>query len=692
MSLSERRPTNHLAGSVSPYLLQHVHNPVDWFPWCPEALERARAEDKPIFLSIGYSACHWCHVMERECFENEAIAERMNALFVCIKVDREERPDLDAVYMNAVQMLTGSGGWPLSVFLTPDLRPYFGGTYFPPKSQWGHPGFPDVLSHAARVYREHPEDVARVAEGLAAELQRLGSGPTDGPADLDPALIERSLTHYRDTFDAEWGGFGDAPKFPPTGALDLMLRRHARQPDADLLRQVTLTLDRMATGGMADQLGGGFHRYSVDREWLTPHFEKMLYDNALLASIYIDAFRVTGSPLYRRTAQGTLDYLLREMTDESGGFHSAQDADSEGVEGRYYVWTLDEIQAVLGDEDAALFAAYFGVTERGNFEGKNILTARIPPEAFAEQHAMSRDTWLARLNAMKQTMLAMRARRVPPAKDDKVLADWNGLTLSALARGFQVFEAPCYRDAADRAADFVLTAMRPQGGLRHAFRDGVAHIDAFLDDYAFVIQGLLDLYEATFEAQRVHQARELAEEMVAALWDDKAGGFYATRAGRPDLLARGKDAFDGATPSGNAIAAHALLRLARLTDDATLEDRAERTLRLFAGAAENHPAAFTRLLSAMDFRLAPESELVVAGAPDHPETSAMLRAVRQSYLPTTVVAAALSDAPAELPLLEGRTPVDGLPTAYLCENHTCGRPLTRADELAARLEKGPTNG
>jgi uncharacterized protein len=685
----KHKHTNKLAGSTSPYLLQHAHNPVDWYPWGKEALDRAKKENKPIFLSIGYSSCHWCHVMERESFENEEVAKLMNDLFVSIKVDREERPDVDEVYMNAVQMMTGSGGWPLSVFLTPDLKPFLGGTYFPPEGRYGRPGFKDLLRHAAKVYRENPKEVARVAAAVTMRLERIAAGPAEAAAKLDAELMDAAVTHFRRSFDETWGGFGNAPKFPPTGALELMLRRNASKPNKDLLAMVTVTLDKMATGGMYDQLGGGFHRYSVDRQWLVPHFEKMLYDNALLAIVYLDAWRVTRKPLYRRTARDTLDYVLRVMTDEGGGFHSAEDADSEGVEGKYYVWTPGEIETVLGKDDAEMFAAFFGVTEDGNFEEKNILTAATPADEFARERKMTADELLLRLAAMKKKLLAIRDKRVAPGKDDKVLADWNGLMISAMARGYQVLGDERYRDAANKAADFVLTTMRPKGQLLHTYRNGTAHIDAFLDDYAFVIQGLLDLYEATFEIKRVTQAKELANEMIKVMWDEKSGGFYSSAAGKADLLVRGKDAYDGATPAGNGIAPHALLRLARLADDKDLYDKAEQTLALFASVAKERPYIFTRLLCAIDFRLAPAREVVIAGRPGDERTAALLDAVRQRYLPNTVVAASMAGPSDALPLLKARVPLNGKPAAYVCENYACQRPVTSVPDLVRLLEKGP---
>jgi hypothetical protein len=684
---SAPKHTNRLAGSTSPYLLQHADNPVHWYPWGDEAFERAKREDKPVFLSIGYSACHWCHVMERESFENEAIATVMNEHFVCIKVDREERPDVDEIYMNAVQLMTRSGGWPLSVFLTPDRKPYFGGTYFPPEGRMGMPGFKSVLEHAARVYRERPDAVADATGQITAALKRLAAG-SGASGELDADLMPAAVRAHAAQFDPDWGGFGRAPKFPPTGAVALLLRHHHNTGDTDALRMATVTLDKMAGGGMLDHLGGGFHRYAVDREWLVPHFEKMLYDNALLAVVYLDAYRVTARPLYARVARETLDYVLRAMTDERGGFHSAQDADSEGVEGKYYVWDKAEIERARGD-DADLFNAYYGVTERGNFEGKNILHARVGLAPFAKERGLEPTDFERRLAAMKATLLAVRDRRVPPGKDDKVLASWNGLMVSAMARGHVVLGDAKYRAAAERAATFVLTEMRDgDGTLLHTYRDGRAHVPAFLDDYAFLLAAAVDLYEATFEPAWIERAEELAAEMHERLWDAEGGGYYSTADDRDDLLVRGKDAHDGALPAGNAIATHALLRLAKFTDDDAHRTRATKTLEAFAGAAERAPQAFTRLIAALDFARATGREIVIAGKQDDEVAADLVAAVRKRYLPNTVVARARPDdaeAAKRIPLLEGRTPVDGRPAAYVCENYACKQPVTTVAELEKLL-------
>ena len=682
--------TNHLINSSSPYLLQHAHNPVDWYPWGREALDKAKREKKPIFLSIGYSACHWCHVMERESFENGEIARILNEHFVCIKVDREEWPDLDEIYMTAVQLMAGSGGWPMSVFLTPDLKPFYGGTYFPPEDRWGRPGFKRILTQLAATYRERPEDIEKSTKEIVSAMKRAAVDATDGAGVPAQGLIQKAVSQLRSRFDDGWGGFGSAPKFPSPGSISLLLRYHRRTGDTEALRMATVTLDRMAYGGMYDQLGGGFHRYSVDREWLVPHFEKMLYDNAQLAIVYLDAFLVTNKPLYRRIAKETLDYVLHEMTDESGGFHSTLDADSEGEEGKYYVWDVDEIGSVLPSEDAGLFSEYHGVTKRGNFEGHNILHAPLPPEEFAERKGLETDAWLERLDAMRPKLLELRAKRVSPGKDDKILTDWNGLMISALARGYQVLGDEAYRQAAERAADFILTEMRSDDGLLHAHRRGRSHISGYLDDYAFFTLSLLDLYQATFDIRWIENAKQLADTMAARFWDGE-GGLFFVAADQPDVIIRTKGAQDNATPAGNSVAAQALFTLAKLTQDDGHLARAERTLSAFGGSAQRFPSAFARLLCAADLYHGPTRKIAIVGRAGVKPTAALLQSVWRRYLPNTVVAMFDPSSPnaAEIaeavPLLASRPTVKGSSTVYVCRDFVCERPVTTAAELDSLL-------
>ncbi|NQT92017.1 MAG: thioredoxin domain-containing protein, partial [Lentisphaerae bacterium] len=558
-----RAHSNRLAGANSPYLLQHATNPVDWYPWGREAFEKAAAEDKPIFLSIGYSSCHWCHVMERESFENPEIAEVLNREFVSIKVDREERPDIDAVYMDAVQMMTGSGGWPLSVFLAPDQRPFFGGTYFPPEDRYGRPGFLRVLLNIAEIWREKRGEVMESADALTEALQRA-PGTTAEAGALEGAVIRHTIAELGRSFDKRWGGFGSAPKFPSAGAVSLLLREHARSGDPSSLHMARHTLDRMAAGGMYDHVGGGFHRYSVDERWLVPHFEKMLYDNALLSRVYLDAFLLTDDAGYARVARETLDYVARDLSDPAGGFHSSEDADSEGVEGKFYVWGVPEIEKILGD-DAVAFMRRYGVSGKGNFEGENILHLA---DAVADP-SMTR---------MLDLLLQARALRVAPAKDDKVLASWNGLMISSFARGYEVLGERRFLDAATKAGRFLRLTLVEGDELRHAYRGGRAGGPAFLDDYAAVANAFVDLYEATFDLEWLYAAEKLAATMVT-LFGDEEGGFFMTSERHDTLVARRKPLVDGSVPSGNSLAAIVLVRLSSLTGRDDLRSSAESILR-----------------------------------------------------------------------------------------------------------------
>jgi len=685
--------TNRLIDSASPYLLQHAHNPVDWYPWTDEALQRARREDKPIFLSIGYSACHWCHVMERESFEDEEIARILNEYFIAIKVDREERPDLDEIYMKAVQMMTGSGGWPLNVFLTPDLKPFYGGTYFPREDMGGRPGLKRVLLAVADAYREKRDEMEDSARQVTDALNASAARSAAADEEFTASVMADAVRQLEALFDSEWGGFGGPPRFPQSAAIGLLLRYHHRTGSQEALRMATLTLDRMAYGGIYDHLGGGFHRYAVDGEWLVPHFEKMLYDNAQLANVYLDAFQLTGKPLYRQVARETLDYVVREMADDGDGFHATQDADSEGEEGKYYVWTLSEVNRILSPEDAAVFRRYYGVSAAGNLEGRNILHVSTPLEEFAEQAGIAPDDLQRRLKAMGRRLLAAREKRIAPGKDDKVLADWNGLMISAFARGYQVLGADEYRRAAEGAANFILTRMRSNGRLLHAHRAGRSYVGAFLDDYAFLIDGLLDLYEATFDIKWVRQAEVLAREMIEGFWDERDGGFYASLSGQMNLIARSKSGYDSATPSGNAVAAHALLRLAKLTDTDEYFEKAGKTLAAFGGSAQRSPTAFARMLWAVDFHLGPTPEIAISGGREGQDTRKLLEAARRRYRPNKVVAFLdpRSEAAAEIaevvPLLASRPMIDGAATAYVCENYVCKAPVTSASELERELER-----
>ena len=683
------RQTNHLLGETSPYLLQHAHNPVDWYPWGPTALDRAKRENKPIFLSIGYSACHWCHVMERESFEDPETAKILNRHFIAIKIDREEHPDLDEIYMTAVQIMTGRGGWPLSVFLTPDLKPFVGGTYFPPEEAHGMPGFKTVLRRVAEAWQKQPDDLANAAERLV-EVIRANAVPEPSRSGVpDASVLAHAANALRGQFDSRWGGFGGAPKFPPSGALAVLLRQSSHTDEEHLIEMVTVTLDRMAHGGMYDQLGGGFHRYSVDAQWLVPHFEKMLYDNALLSRVYLEAWQATGKELYRRVAAETLDYVLREMTDSRGGFHSAEDADSEGEEGKFYVWKEAEIKAVLGEEDAALFGRHYGVSEEGNFEGRNIL--HIPRDGPAQVQATDR------LKPLREKLLAARNHRVRPGKDDKVLAAWNGMMISALARGYQVLGDRRYLQAAQRAADFVTTRMIRDGVLMRTYRGvggpddrGASKLPGYLNDYAEMAGGLIDLYEASFDRRWLQAADELAGRMVADFWDQENGGFYQTSAAHKNLLVRTKPFHDGAVPAGNATATLVLLRLSRLLDNRDYGSKAERILKSIGDSIRSQPQAHLNLLCALDFHLHPVAEIAIAGHPDHADTVAMLEVIHGGFLPNKVLALAEPgsvDAGAGLiPLLKGKKIIAGKATAYVCENFACKRPVNDPADLEEMLK------
>jgi uncharacterized protein YyaL (SSP411 family) len=664
---------NRLAASLSPYLLQHAHNPVDWFPWGEEALAKARAEDRPIFLSIGYSACHWCHVMERESFENEAVARLLNGHFVPIKVDREERPDLDDLYMDAVQTLTGHGGWPMSVWLTPDLQPFYGGTYFPPEARRGMPGFIPLLERIVHLWKEQRGDVLGQAAELTEELQRQVRVKA-GRELPEPGIFEGALTQLRQAFDPRWGGFSPAPKFPQQMACELLLRRGSLEDRRMVLR----TLDAMAEGGMYDHVGGGFARYSVDVKWLVPHFEKMLYDNAQLASCYLLAFQATQEPKYARVAAETLDYLLERMLDPDGGIHSSEDADSEGEEGRFYAFTPADIMEALGKADGARFCEAFGVTPEGNFEHGHSVVHRFSRPAGAALAA-------AEERALLDRVKGWRDRRVRPSKDDKVLAGWNGLALSAFARGYQVLESPRYLDAARGIADFLRRDLWRAGTLLRVFRRGEAHTAGFLEDYAAAANGLVDLFEADFDPSRLAFAEELVEAMRAKFEDREEGGFFSTEAGQADLLFRQKPGFDNALPSGNTLAALALLRLSRHLDREDLRASADGILRCFAPWMKRSPRAFLGMLGAADLALAEELDIAIAGEAMGADARGLLRTVHARFLPNRVLSCSADSA---LPLHQGRGKVEGRAAAYVCRNRACDLPQTSQDALAARLS-GP---
>ncbi len=691
---------NRLAQETSPYLLQHAHNPVDWYPWSDEALDRARVEDKPIFLSIGYAACHWCHVMAHESFENETVAGLLNEHFVSIKVDREERPDLDEIYMTAVQLMTGSGGWPMSVFLTPDLRPFYGGTYFPPQDMQGRPGFATVLRSVAATWQTRREDVLHSAEELTGAVQGHLAGQIGNAAPVKPELPAKAAAELKASFDGVDGGFGGAPKFPPTAALMLLMRQYAHTHDQALLDMVTLTLDKMAYGGMYDHLGGGFHRYSVDAHWLVPHFEKMLYDNALLAQTYLEAYQLTNKPLYRRIAAETLDYLLRDMTDPEGGFYSSEDADSEGQEGKYYLWTRAEILSALGEPDGRLFCVYYSVRDEGNFashepyhSGQNILHVPGNPDELARQYRVTPDALEQKMRDLRARLMAVRIKRVRPACDDKVLTSWNALAISALAKGYQVIGDERYHAAAIVGMQFLLSHMMREGDMLRTYREGKSRLPGYLDDYAFTANALLDIFESTFGMRWIAMAEEIARKMIYRFWSPEASAFYFTSKLHAGLLARAKPLYDGSEPSGNSIAALVLMRLGKLCESADLLVKARQLLEHNQMAMHRSPQAFLRMLCSVDFFLHSPKEIAIVGGADDPAVEGFLRVLHGRFIPNKIVAVLdpsserAQDLVARIPLLRSKELVQGKPAAYICRDFTCGVPVTTAQDFLKALQE-----
>ena len=670
---------NRLIHETSPYLLQHANNPVDWHAWGPEALERAVKEDKPILLSIGYSACHWCHVMEHESFENDAIAKVMNDNFINIKVDREERPDLDQIYMNAVQLMTGSGGWPLTVFLLPSGEPFFGGTYFPAEDRFNRPGFTRVLEAITDAYRNRRQDVMENAKLLLGHLNQNALRKSEGGA-IDATVFDHAYRALASRFDSTKGGFGGPPKFPPSMNIDFLLRYQHRTGDEHALHMAAFTLEKMAYGGMYDQAGGGFHRYSTDDRWLVPHFEKMLYDNALLARVYLDAYRITGNALFRRITEETLDFVVREMRDANGGFYSTQDADSEGVEGKFYVWDLDEFQRVVGS-DAEMLASYFDVTEHGNFEEKNILNIPRPPEVFSRLANISPDQLEDKVSEAKKRLYEVRSKRIKPGRDEKILTDWNGLMLRAFADAAAYLDREDYRGIAEANAEFLLKTLWDGRQLLHNFKDGRARFNGYLDDYANLADGLFALYELTFEPKWLERAQMIADRMIDQFWDSANGGFYFTGREHESLVARNKDYFDNATPSGNSVAADVLLRMAAVLDRPDYREKAEQTFQAIYDLIRQYGAGLGRMLSAIDFHVGPTREVAIVGAPDD-----FVRAYRKHYLPRTVVAAGPPAGPqGSIALLQNRPAIGGMPTAYVCENFACKQPVTDSTEFEKQI-------
>lgn len=680
--------TNHLVQETSLYLKQHVHNPVDWYSWGKEALARARQLDRPIFLSVGYSACHWCHVMEHESFEDAEVAALLNEHFVSIKVDREERPDLDQIYMTYVQLSTGQGGWPMTVFLTPDLQPFFGGTYFPPDDRYGRPGFKRLLHALIETWQSRRDEVTQSAQQLTAQLQDACRLQPQGDQ-LDLRMIVQAVNTLRRSFDRGNGGFGAAPKFPHPMELKLLLRAWRRSRDEDALFMVQHTLNRMAMGGIYDHLGGGFHRYSTDAQWLVPHFEKMLYDNALLTSVYLEAYQATHDPFFREVVEETIGYVLREMTSPEGAFFSTQDADSEGVEGKFFVWSVAEVEQVLGKDLAEAFLYVYGLTPEGNWEDHNILARGKTLEQCAKLLHLPEEDLRRMLQENKKRLYDARAKRVRPGRDEKILTSWNGLMIAALAQAAQVLEEPAYAAAAERAADFILKAMRAADGrlFRTVAAGSAAKLNAYLEDYAFFLDALVTLYEATFAPRWLEAAFDLTQVMIEQFWDSVETGFFYTGKDHEALIARSKDPHDSSVPSGNSMAVMVLLRLGKLTGRVDLLEKAEATLRLFAGLMTNSPLAAGQMLLALDFFLGPVEEFAVLGDPDAEETRRVLRALRCTFRPSKVVALRAPQVEANdelLPLLRGKTS-KGAVTTYLCQNFVCQAPLVGAEAVEAAV-------
>ena len=683
--LLEAQLANNLINETSPYLLQHAHNPVNWYPWDEEALTISKTEDKPILLSIGYSACHWCHVMERESFENPDIAALMNEHFVNIKVDREERPDLDAVYMEAVQMLTGSGGWPMTVFLTPEGKPFYGGTYFPPVDQSGMPGFPRLLTSVSQAYHNNKSEIERVTSQLTEQMGRNGS-MSAGVTPLTIDILHQAYNALAGNFDYQNGGFGNAPKFPQPMTPEFLLHYHSHNYNPRALEMVEFTLEKMAYGGMYDQVGGGFHRYSTDSYWLVPHFEKMLYDNALIAKLYVHAYQITKKPLYKRIAEETIDYVLREMTSPLGGFYSAQDADSEGVEGKFFVWSRVEIIEALGEHAGDIFSRFYNVSDRGNFEGQNILNMSKSEEEFATDNAIDLDELATILNKGKSALLEIREKRIHPLLDDKVLASWNGLMIKTLSEAGSALNREDYIEAARKCAEFILTELRDGDRLLRTYRNGTAKLLGYLEDYSFIADGLIALYENTFEDYWLKNAIAMSDNMINLFWDETLGGFYDTGHDHETLVVRPRDIFDNAQPCGGSIASDVMIRLAVITDNDDYLQKGVTPLRGLHQLMARAPSGTAHWLSVLDFHIHTPKEIAIIGDKTDQATTELKEIVFHTYLPNKIVVGRHgSDTGISSPLLDGKEKQNDKPTVYVCENYTCLNPTNDPQTLLTQL-------
>jgi hypothetical protein len=698
------KSTNKLINETSPYLLQHAHNPVQWYPWGEEAFRKAKKENKPIFLSIGYAACHWCHVMERESFENREIARFLNKHFVPIKVDREERPDLDEIYMAAVLAVSGSGGWPMTVFLTPELKPFFGGTYFPPEDRFGRVGFKRLILRISELWANGPsrgkflQDADQLRDIIC---RRTSSSPAvEKKAELTEHLLVSARKHLADSFDDRWGGFSGAPKFPPSNAISFLLRNFHHTGNRHSLDMVSLTLDKMYEGGMYDHLAGGFHRYSVDHTWLVPHFEKMLYDNAQLAVVYLEAYQVTGRKRYARIAGEIFDYVLAYMTDSNGAFFSTEDADSEGKEGFFYLWKSDELDELLGQQDAEIFSRYYSLKKSGNFTSpepyhkeQNILFIRQDADALAEEFRMTENDLEEKLSSIRQKLLKARDKRLRPGLDDKVITSWNALMISALSRGYQVLDHNRYLQAAEKSAAFLMAKMRTANGtLLRIFRNGQSKYPAYLEDYAYTIRSFIDLYEAGFNEKWLFAAENLTGEMIALFWEKKENTFFNTNNLHKNLIVRTKTASDGATPSPLGVAAEVLLRLHKLLDKKSYLSMAQRLLKSCLGYMERLPQGYLTLLMAVGFLVYPPKEIAITGKKNAEDTKKLLQAVHSRFVPHRVIAFLdpdqenAAELSSKIPFLSGRGKIDGHAAAYVCENSACRLPVSSPASLLEQLK------
>jgi uncharacterized protein YyaL (SSP411 family) len=687
---------NRLASESSPYLLQHADNPVDWYPWGDEAFEKARKEDKPVLVSIGYATCHWCHVMAHESFEDEEIAAMMNKAFINIKVDREERPDIDNTYMLVCQMLTGSGGWPLNVFLTPEKRPFYAATYIPRQGRQGRPGMRELIPWLSQLWENDRQKIQTSSEEIINAFQK--SNAFEGTDRLDANILDEAYRQYVQQFDEEYGGFGTSPKFPSPHNLMLLLRYAKRNPDSSALSMVEQTLTQMRMGGLFDHIGHGFHRYSTDQNWLVPHFEKMLYDQALLLMAYTEAWQLTEKELFKQTADEIASYLLRKMQDADGGFYSAVDADSEGEEGKFYVWSVSEIRDVLPPAQAELVIELFNLTEDGNYKdeasgrrtGKNIPHLQKPFADLAKERNMAADKLRSELESMRQKLLDVRKNRVHPLLDDKILTDWNGLIIAALAKAGRAFENENYITQAERCWRFVESAMVVDDKLKHRYRNGDVAIDAHADDYAFLVWGLIELYEATFESEYLEKAIYLNRQFVDSFWDNENGGFYFTSTSAEELLGRKKEIYDGAVPSSNSVAIMNLLRLGRMTGNTEWEQMADQALKLFGGDIKKALTSFGATLQSVDFTTENSQEIVIAGKHTNPDTQKMLALLKGQFLPRAVV---LLNDPDDhkiqelVPFLSNFGMNDDNATAYVCQNYSCELPTTDPKKMLELIEK-----